>query len=179
MAVRTQEDEPLTQTYLLTFCCHGARLHGHESGTVDREHNARGMPILPLDEPRHAIASQLLRDRPYQLAGDMRRVVLRAIHSVCEHRGWLLFAAHVRKRHVHAVVSAAEQPERIMNDFKAYASRALAQCGYDEPGRRRWSRHGSTRYLWKPKDRIAAVEYVVYGPGQPMAVYELGGPFRP
>lgn len=62
-----------------------------------------------------------------------------------------------------------------MNDFKAYASRALTQSGFDEPGRKRWSRHGSTQYLWKAADRIAAMQYVVYGQGRPLAVYEQGG----
>jgi REP element-mobilizing transposase RayT len=102
----------------------------------------------------------------------MRQVVLSAIQQVCDHRRWLLLAAHVRKQHVHVVVSAAERPEKIMADFKAYASRALAKSGYDEAGRKRWSRHGSTRYLWKTEHRVAAVEYVVCGQGKPMAVYD-------
>jgi hypothetical protein len=34
-----------------------------------------------------------------------------------------------------------------MNDMKSYASRRLNQLGLDEPARRRWARHGSTRWL--------------------------------
>jgi hypothetical protein len=32
-------------TYLITFSCYGCHLHGSESGSVDREHSARGAPI--------------------------------------------------------------------------------------------------------------------------------------
>ncbi len=33
--------------YLITFTCYGARIHGDESGSVDREHNLFG--TLPLE----------------------------------------------------------------------------------------------------------------------------------
>ena len=36
---------------------------------------------------------------------------------------------HVRSNHVHAVVEAEARPERIMNDFNAYASRHLSRMG--------------------------------------------------
>ena len=35
--------------YLITFACYGARLHGDESGSVDRHHNLPGTPYLPPD----------------------------------------------------------------------------------------------------------------------------------
>lgn len=59
-----------------------------------------------------------------------------------------------------------------MNDFKAYASRRLSEAGLDGRDRKRWARHGSTRYLWKPEHVEAAIRYVVYEQGEPMAVYE-------
>ena len=59
-----------------------------------------------------------------------------------------------------------------MNDFKAYASRKLNQAGLDKPDRKRWTRHGSTRYLWKPEQVQAAVDYVIHGQGSPMSVFE-------
>jgi hypothetical protein len=59
-----------------------------------------------------------------------------------------------------------------MNDLKSYASRCLNRIGLDEPGRKRWARHGSTRWLWKPEDVSAAIRYVVDEQGHPMAVFE-------
>jgi hypothetical protein len=43
------------------------------------------------------------------------------------------------------VVEADLLPEKVMNEFKAYSSRALNSLGMDGPEPRRWARHGSTR----------------------------------
>ena len=39
-------------------------------------------------------------------------------------------------------------PEKVMNDFKTYASRRLTEAGFDTRDRKRWTRHGSTKYIW-------------------------------
>jgi REP element-mobilizing transposase RayT len=72
---------------------------------------------------------------------------------------------------VHVVVEADVRPERIMNDLKSYASRCLNRLGLDEPTRKRWARHGSTRWLWQPQTVSAAIQYVVQEQGDPMAVF--------
>jgi hypothetical protein len=61
----------------------------------------------------------------------------------------------------------------VMNTFKAYASRSLNHLGSDDPDRKRWARHGSTRWLWKEVQ--AAIQYVVSGQGEPMEVYRGDG----
>jgi len=58
-----------------------------------------------------------------------------------------------------------------MNDLKSYASRCLNRLGLDEPTRKRWARHGSTRWLWQPQTVSAAIQYVVQEQGDPMAVF--------
>ena len=78
----------------------------------------------------------MLQD-PYVLDQAGRAVVLAAIRRHCAHRGWNLLAAHVRSNHVHAVVEAEARPERIMNEFKSYASRELNLLGSDGPDRKR------------------------------------------
>jgi REP element-mobilizing transposase RayT len=55
-----------------------------------------------------------------------------------EVRGWNLLAGHVRSNHVHAIVESETRPERIMNEFKSYASRELNRLGVDSPERKRW-----------------------------------------
>jgi len=64
----------------------------------------------------------------------------------------------------------------MMVAMKAYSSRALNKLGADIPGRRRWARHGSTRYLWTKESIRAAVRYVVDEQGLAMAVYEAPSP---
>ena len=112
-----------------------------------------------------------MKQESYLIDRERRPLVLRSLREVCTHRGWTLLAAHVRSTHVHVVVTSQETPEKIMNALKSYASRALNQARLDPLGRRRWAHHGSTRYLWKPKQVVAAIEYVVWGQGKPMAVW--------
>ena len=59
-----------------------------------------------------------------------------------------------------------------MRDFKVYASRRLNRLGVDPPNRKRWTRHGSTRWLRKPEHVAAAIEYVVEEQGEAMAVFD-------
>lgn len=70
------------------------------------------------------------------------------------------------------MVPHEEQWERLLIDLKAYASRRLQEQGLDAPGRRRWSRHGSTKYLWTPEHLEAAIRSVVEEQGVPLAVGE-------
>ncbi len=107
----------------------------------------------------------------YVLDEVARHVVLAAIQNHCVHRGWNLLAAHVRSNHVHVVVEAGIRPERVMNEFKSYASRALNQLASEEPDRKRWARHGSTRWLWKDEDVREALRYVIDEQGEPMALF--------
>jgi hypothetical protein len=60
-----------------------------------------------------------------------------------------------------------------MNDLKSYASRRLNDAGFDTPDRRRWTRHGSTRWL-RDHDAIeAAILYVADKQGDAMALYVM------
>lgn len=108
---------------------------------------------------------------PYVLDQAGRAVVLAAIRKHCAYRGWNLLAAHVRSNHVHTIVEAETLPERIMNEFKSYASRELNRLTSDGPERKRWARHGSTRWLWKDEDVRGALEYAIDEQGEPMALF--------
>jgi REP element-mobilizing transposase RayT len=117
-----------------------------------------------------------MKGTPYWLNGARRAIVLASIREVCRHRGWQLLAVHVRTSHVHVVVEAEDEPERMLNDFKAYASRRLNEV---EPQRPRWARHGSTRWLWKPKQVSAAMQYVLEEQGEPMSRFSSETEARP
>ena len=161
--------------YFITFACYGGRLHGDEAGSVDRHHNLPGSRLLPA-HPQHVDAERQLMDQsPYLLNQSGRAIVLAALREVCSHRGWSLLAAHVRTNHVHVVVEADVRPEKVMNDLKSYASRSLNRSGFGEANRKRWARHGSTRWLWKDEDVQEAIWYVVEQQGERMAVFIAEG----
>jgi REP element-mobilizing transposase RayT len=112
-----------------------------------------------------------MEQEPYLLDEGRRTAVLAAIQEVCQFRGWQLFAAHVRSNHLHVVIDGEPKPEKILNDLKSYASRSLNRSGFDPPSRRRWARHGSTRWLWQLEDVLGAIRYVVDEQGEPMSVF--------
>ncbi|HKB02262.1 MAG TPA: transposase [Gemmataceae bacterium] len=136
--------------YFISFTCYGTRLHGDDRGSVDRDHNAYGAPLLPTSANRVAARRAALARPPYSLDGDRPGVVRDAIVALADKRGWTLWAAHVRTQHLHVVVTAPDiEIERVMTDLKAAASFRLNREYPADRGRTFWTRHGSTRYVWK------------------------------
>jgi len=62
----------------------------------------------------------LLKQKPFELDADQRKITLEAIRGVSRHKQWKLLAAQVRSNHVHVVIDAEVAPEFVMNAFKAY-----------------------------------------------------------
>ena len=156
--------------YLITFTTYGSWLHGDEKGSADRDHNLPGTPYLPPNEPLERHEDDQLSGPPQSLDERQRPVVRDTLLEVCDHRGWTLLAANVRTSHVHAVVAAAAVPEKVMNDFKSYATRRLTEAGLHTRSDKLWTRHGSTRYLNDELSLMAAKRYVMEEQGE-----DLGG----
>jgi REP element-mobilizing transposase RayT len=160
--------------YLITFACYGSRLHGDESGSVDPKHRIYGDPLVPANPRRVASEQRRQNQTTYRMDSAQRPVVLEGLRAACRERGWNLRAAHVRSNHLHIVVQADARPERVLHDLKSYASRELNLAGFDGPDRKRWARHGSTRWLGNEDNEhvAAAVRYVLEEQGEAMAVYD-------
>jgi len=169
------ERRVVLRSFLLTFSCYGARLHGDEIGSVDREHCIPGTPYAPHDRVRLATVEERMTGKAYRLDAARRGLVFAGIRACCERRCWEAVAVHVRSNHVHVVVTCEERPEKVMSALKSYASRALNDAALDEPSIRRWTRHGSTRHLWKDSEVEAAIDYVVRRQGKAMTVFEKVG----
>jgi len=159
-------------TYLITFACYGCHLHGDPEGSVDRKHNQPGSPLVEPCPKRVSVERRLMNQPPYRFDARCRQALLASIVDGCSQQNWSLLAAHVRTNHVHLVVKSEARPERIMNDLKSYASGCLNRLGLDEPVRKRWARHGSTRWLWEQENVSAAIRYVIEEQGERMAVLE-------
>jgi REP element-mobilizing transposase RayT len=159
-------------TFLITFACYGAHMHGAEEGSVDRHHNHFRAPLVEPNRRRLSAEQRLLSGLPYFLDEPRRQVVLKAVISRCFQSDWHVLAAHIRSNHVHVIVGGDEQPEFIMTQLKSAASRRLNELGFDDSDRKRWARHGSTRTLWNQEDVESAVRYVLDGQGEPMATFQ-------
>ncbi len=156
--------------YFITFHTYGSWLHGDKAGSVDRKHNLPGAPVLEPDRKRRDREYSQLKHTPLTLDETRRFVVDQAISEVCAHRGWMLHALHVRTNHVHVVVSADRMPERVMNDLKSWATRAMIEAGSIQKGIKAWARHGSTRYLWNEEQVHDASDYVLNRQGAPLTM---------
>ena len=166
-------EEPLA--YFITFHTYGSWLHGAVSGSVDDEHNRPGTPFLRPDPERFAASRERMTQEPYLLDESRRRIVCDAIVAECRFRGWFLHALHVRSNHVHMVVTAARVPEFVMRSCKANASKCLNRTGFEDPERKRWTTHGSTKYLWSADAIAEKAEYTLNGQGAPMAWFRDPG----
>ncbi|KTD79219.1 transposase [Legionella waltersii] len=158
--------------YFITFTCYGTWLHGEKPTSVDRLCNTPGTDFLVQNPKRAQLVKVQMSEPPYLLDHKRRNIVLKSIKEVCTYRKWSLFAAHVRSNHVHLVLHAMSKPEIVMNTIKAYASRQLNESPLDISRMNRWTRHGSTRYLWEEEEVEATIHYVVHEQGELMAFYE-------
>jgi REP element-mobilizing transposase RayT len=168
--------------YFITFSTYGTWLHGDGRGSVDRNTTTPGEPLLPRDDELHRERRILMKQPAYRMGIEERTTVLVAVRQHAEFRSWKVLAAHVRSNHVHLVVVGDAKPERMMTEFKAYASRALNHLTPGDAKRIRWTRHGSTRWLDTEESVRRAIEYTVFEQGEPMAVYsaeETPGEPRP
>jgi len=162
-------DIPLA--YFITWTCYGTWLHGRAPGSVDNEHNRFGDPVLPPDPARLAKTRQTLVESPYCLDQPRRKVVLRTIQEVTNHRRWLLLAAHVRTNHLHVITYAECDSHKVIEDYKAYCTRRLREAGFDSDRRRRWTEGGSKRCVWNPEQLQQAFRYVLDEQGEWMEVF--------
>ena len=156
--------------YLITFRTYGTWLHGDARGSVDRHHNVYGTPMLDSKPALQAAERSQLRQSPILLTGAQCIMVAEAVRGVCRDRDWSLLALKVRSNHVHAVVAAPDLPEKVLHALKSRATRQLRAVGMVTSAARLWSRHGSTKYLWKPHHVEQACRYVAEGQGD-----RLGG----
>lgn len=158
--------------YHITFTTYGSWLHGDERGSVDKGHNQYGSAFVSPNSGLHKKEQTSLKNPSVILDKNIREVVLKAVLEVCGLRSWVAHAIHVRSNHIHIVVSGDEEPERMMRDFKAYATRAIKKNSSSKAViKKYWSRHGSTKYLWTKENLVSTVEYVKNRQGETMSLW--------
>ena len=152
-------NQPLA--WFLTWHSYGTWLPGNEKGYVDEEHRLPGEPFAMPNPELLAYSESLLQNPAVYLNEPQRVATQAAVIEVCQYRMWELFALHVRTTHVHAVVTGQGNPEKMIADFKAYATRRLRRENLNRSTDKIWAGHGSTRYLWTQQHVEEAVDYVL------------------
>ena len=151
--------------FFITFRCYGTWLPGDDRGWTDRPVQSRDLSLRSGHSGLRLIAQSAMAQAPSVLETLHREIVDAAIRDVCVYRGWTLHALNVRTNHVHLVVSAGLTPEQVMTSLKAWSTRRLREAGLVDEGIKPWSRHGSTRYLWRVDEIEAACSYVLDAQG--------------
>jgi REP element-mobilizing transposase RayT len=158
--------------YLITFTTYGIWLHGDKRGSVDKQHNQYCSDFVSPNTGLHKKEQANLKNPPVILSKNARETILKAILQVCDTRSWIPYAVHVRSNHIHIVVSGDARPERMMRDFKAYATQAIKNCGNNKTIiKKYWTQHGSTKYLWTKEHLASATEYVKNRQGKIMSLW--------
>ena len=158
-------EKPLA--YLITFTTYGTWLHGDKRASVNDEHNRVGEPFVACNPNLNSKEQTLLKNQTIKLDENLRNIILKSILEVCKYRDWFAHSVHVRSNHVHIVATGDEKPEKMMVDFKSYATRAIKKNGIEFE--KYWTKHGSTKYLWTKEQLQIAIEYVKNGQGKMMS----------
>jgi REP element-mobilizing transposase RayT len=158
--------------YFLTFRTYGTWLHGDYRGSIDRFHNVYGTPYVPPNQLRYRYNLQRLKTPPLLLSGAQRHAIEYAVNETCLIRRWSLLAFNVRTNHVHTVLSADEDPERILTALKANATRQLRQDSLWLHDFSPWAAKGSKRNLWNEQSVARAIAYVLYGQGDELPDFD-------
>ncbi len=152
--------------YLLTFRTYGTWLHGDERHSIDRHgKNIYGTPDISPSQKLNDVMQGELK-YPALVLNDLQQAAVEiVIKELCEQRKYHLQAINVRNNHVHTAVSVEAKPERVVDAFKAFATKKLREENLVSKELQIWSRGRSRRYLWKPRHVSLAIEYVLYGQG--------------
>ncbi len=156
--------------YLITFRTYGTWLHGDDRGSVDRHHNRYDAPLIPPNENWLRYNERRLKHEPGKLNKKQRASIKKSIEQTCEIRGWRMHITNVRTNHVHAVVTAACGPSKILNALKSNATRELREAGEWSNAGSPWADRGSKRYLWIEEHLVKAIEYVELDQGDVLPV---------
>jgi REP element-mobilizing transposase RayT len=167
------ENNSFPQAYLLTIRTFGTSLHGDKRFSVGRNgKNIFGGPAILPNAGLEKWMIDEMRQQARTLNERERRVVQESLEELCGRKDYRLQASNIRSNHGHAVITAQRKPERLIIEMKANATKFLREAGLATETERIWSRGKSRRYLWKPRNVIAAINYVLYGQGEQIFVSE-------
>ena len=151
--------------YHIVSHTYGTWLTGDERGSIKAPENNLGQPILEHQPRLVTHIKSRMRQKPIQLNGPMRLTVEETIREVCGHRQWKLYAQNVRQNHVHIVVGASCEANKVWKDLKSYSTRALRRAELIEDGATIWAEGGSGRQIKNVSALEAVIDYVLNGQG--------------
>jgi REP element-mobilizing transposase RayT len=146
----------------ITWTSYGTWLPGDGRGWRSR----RGGHQLPQPLLEQWCRQQLKREVVLVEPHD-RATIEAACREHCDFRGWQLFAVSARTNHVHVVLAANENPQKVRDQLKANCTRRLRSQATPLDVERTWTRGGDCELLSDDADVEAAVLYVTEAQDKP------------
>ncbi len=151
-------DRPLA--YHITFGTYGMRLHGDARGTVSRQQNEFGEPIIGRDTRWEALEEQTLRFEPVKLVLSQRMVIEALLPMICQRGGWLYHQGAAQPDHVHLLLSTSAEGKAVRSWLKRWLGQELSQRWKLPEGASWWAEGGSVKWVWEQKYLEAVDAYI-------------------
>jgi hypothetical protein len=142
--------------YHITWGTYGTRLHGDPRGTVDRQHNQYGQPVLKYDQHRWARERSLLKFPPVILSKPRMILIESLLPEICTRGHWTYRTGAAGPDHVHVILTSSSDPETIRRLLKRWLGQELTarlkgEPGCPQPGTNAtwWAECGSIRWIFE------------------------------
>jgi REP element-mobilizing transposase RayT len=146
--------------YHITWGTYGTRLHGDPRGTIDRQHNEIGTPVLGFDEHRWEREKENLKFPPVVLTREQMRFVEELVPVICKRGYWKYHTCAAGPDHVHVVLTSEHDPETIRRLLKRWLSQEMSKQYPLPPGAVWWAECGSIRWIDCDRYFNNATDYV-------------------
>jgi REP element-mobilizing transposase RayT len=174
--------------WLFTNTTYGTWLPGNKRGSVTSVRDATVISRIEHDQPGtpweghipgiECSAAALLKAPPLFLTLRQAEIVLAQFQETALYRERTLHAISIMHNHWHMVTTVPGDPDpnRLLTDIKAYASRALNREYGKPPSSTWWTMRGSKRKLASAAALAGAINYTLYKQPNPLVVWspELG-----
>ncbi len=107
-----------------------------------------------------------MKESPIVLTRSQRSEVEEIIVKHASIRGWEIHAVSVRTNHVHIAVTAAAEPKKVRDQFKANATRVLRQSSTPVSNKKVWTRGGDIEVIDTTDELARVVEYILDAQGR-------------
>jgi REP element-mobilizing transposase RayT len=140
---------PKPLAYFISWGTYGTRLHGDPRGTVDRDHNERGTPVLGFDPIRWEREKGLLKFPPVFFTREQMRFAESVIPEICERGHWNYLTCAAGPDHVHAVLDFPFDPKAVRGLLKRWLGQELSNQWRLPAGATWWAESGSIRWAYE------------------------------
>jgi REP element-mobilizing transposase RayT len=158
--------DPTILAYFITWTRYGTWLPGDFPGWIKKNFNGVQRPNVVLEQKSRA----RMAEDALELTDSQRSIIEKTIRDHCTIRNWNLHAVNARTNHVHVVVTAAREPDEVMNQFKAWCSRKLSDAAglaiqvAKKAGRRHWFTEDGDKQIIDNEEFLRnAIKYVLDG----------------